>query len=64
MPVAPCSAISYLINTFQGEHVESVVVDGQLVVENGKMTTVDEEEVTAACLEQAKILWRKNGVNI
>ncbi len=64
VPVAPCSAISYLINTFQGEHVESVVVDGQLVVENGKMTTVDEEEVTAACLEQAKILWRKNGVNI
>lgn len=64
VPTAPCSAVSYLVNTFQGEHVESVVVDGNLVVENKKMTTVDEAEVEAACVEQAKILWRKNGVSV
>ncbi len=64
VPVAPCSVMSYLINTFLGEHVESVVVDGNVVMENGKMTTVDEDEVEALCLEQARILWRKNGINV
>ncbi|MEI6100754.1 MAG: amidohydrolase family protein, partial [Eubacteriales bacterium] len=64
VPVAPCSAVSYLVNTFQGEHVETVVVDGQIAVENGASTRVDEDEVEKACLEQAKILWRKNGISI
>ena len=64
VPVAPCSAIAYLVNTFQGEHVETVVVDGQVMVENGKSTRVDEAEVEAACVEQARILWRKNGISV
>ncbi len=64
VPVAPCSAISYLVNTFQGKHVDTVVVDGSIAVENGVSTRVDESEVEAACLEQAKILWRKNGIEI
>jgi len=64
VPVAPCSVMSYFVNTFLGEHVESVVVDGNVVMENGKMTTVDEAEVESLCLEQARILWRKNGINV
>ncbi|NLC62572.1 MAG: amidohydrolase family protein [Thermoanaerobacterales bacterium] len=63
-PVVPASVISYYTMTFQGKHVETVLVDGNIVVENGKMTTVDEEEVKAECIDQAKALWRKNGVNI
>jgi cytosine/adenosine deaminase-related metal-dependent hydrolase len=50
--------------TFQGKDVESVLVDGEIVVEKGKMTTVNEEEVKKACINQAKILWRKNNIKV
>ncbi|MFH1938559.1 MAG: amidohydrolase [bacterium] len=63
-PVIPSSVISYFTMTFQGKDVESVLVDGEIVVEKGKMTTVNEEEVREACLEQAKILWRKNNIRV
>jgi 5-methylthioadenosine/S-adenosylhomocysteine deaminase len=63
-PLAPCSALSYFDMTFQGRQVETVLVDGRVVVENGRSTQVNEEEVRLACQEQAKILWRKTGVKI
>lgn len=64
VPVAPSSAMAYLVNTFQGEHVQTVVVDGRIVVEGRKSTCMDEEEVRAACLKQSKILWAKNGITV
>jgi cytosine/adenosine deaminase-related metal-dependent hydrolase len=64
VPVAPCSAIGYLVNTFQGEQVETVVVDGEIMIENKRSTRVNEEEAAAACVREAKILWRKNGIEI
>ena len=63
-PVMPCSVLSYFDMTFQGRQVETVLVDGRVVVENGRSTQVDEEEVLIKCQEQARILWRKNGVRI
>ena len=63
-PVAPCSALSYFDMTFQGRHVETVIVDGRIVVKDGHSTMVDEEQVMKDCQEQAKIMWRKTGVQI
>lgn len=63
-PIIPSSVISYFTMTFQGKDVESVLVDGKIVVEKREMTTINEEEVSEACIKQAKILWKKNGVNI
>ena len=63
-PVDPSSVISYYTMTFRGKDVDTVLVDGRIVVEGGKMTTVDEGEVRAACLEEAKVLWRKNGIQV
>ena len=63
-PVIPSSVISYFTMTFQGKDVESVLVDGEIVVEKGEMATVNEEKVSEACKEQAKILWRKNGIEV
>jgi hypothetical protein len=33
-------------------------------VDQGRMITVDEEEVARRCLEEAKNLWRKNGIDV
>jgi 5-methylthioadenosine/S-adenosylhomocysteine deaminase len=63
-PIIPSSVISYFTMTFQGKDVESVLVDGKLVVENKEIKTVNEEEVKKDCIEQAKILWKKNGISI
>lgn len=63
-PIVPSSVMSYYTMTFQGKHVDTVIVDGNVVVEDKKMTTVDEDEVRKACVEQAKVLWRKNGIII
>lgn len=63
-PVTPSSVISYFTMTFLGRDVESVIIDGRIVLDEGRMTTVDEAEVTAACLKEARILWRKNGIEV
>ncbi|MDR1765545.1 MAG: amidohydrolase family protein [Lachnospiraceae bacterium] len=63
-PIAPCSVLSYFDMTFQGRQVDTVLVDGRVVVEGGHSTQVDEAQVMKDCQEQAKILWRKTGVQI
>jgi cytosine/adenosine deaminase-related metal-dependent hydrolase len=63
-PLIPASAMSFFTMTFLGKDVESVMVDGEIVVRNRKMTTVNEEEVATACREEARVLWRKNGVEV
>jgi 5-methylthioadenosine/S-adenosylhomocysteine deaminase len=48
--------ISHLVYAARGSDVRHVFVDGKQVVENGRMTTVDEEEVKSrASLVAAKI---------
>jgi 5-methylthioadenosine/S-adenosylhomocysteine deaminase len=63
-PTIPESLFSYFTMTFQGKQVEHVVVDGKVVVRNGRLTTGDEEEIRLACQGEAKVLWRKNGIDV
>jgi cytosine/adenosine deaminase-related metal-dependent hydrolase len=64
VPVTPESAISYFTMTFVGADVETVIIDGKVIVEEGGMVTVNEEEVREGCMEEAKVLWRKNGIAV
>jgi 5-methylthioadenosine/S-adenosylhomocysteine deaminase len=63
-PITPASVISYFTMTFRGRDVETVLVDGRVVVDQRRMTTVDEQEVQRKCLEEAENLWRKNGIDV
>jgi 5-methylthioadenosine/S-adenosylhomocysteine deaminase len=64
VPLTPQSVLSWFTMTMRGDEVQTVVVDGQVVVRDGAMTTVDEEAVRAACVEEARKLWRRNGVAV
>jgi cytosine/adenosine deaminase-related metal-dependent hydrolase len=64
VPITPASVISFFTMTFRGRDVETVLVDGEVVVDKGLIATVDEEEVARQCREAAKKLWRKNGIDV
>jgi len=61
-PVLPSNVISYFTMTFRGSDVETVLVDGEIVVDDGASACVDETAVRKACVEQAAALWKRNGI--
>jgi len=60
-PILPQSVVSYFTMTHRGQDVETVVVDGKIVVENKEVITVNEEEARSLCIKEAKKLWTRNG---
>ncbi len=64
VPLTPQSVQSWFTMSMRGAEVETVVVDGKVVVRDGRMTTVDEDAVRAACVEEARKLWRRNGITV
>ena len=58
----PVSEENFLAHFFYGlgsRHVDSVIARGKLIVENRRITTVDEEEVLALTRAGAEKLWRR-----
>jgi len=62
-PILPSTVIPYFTMTFRGTDVETVIVDGDVVVDGGTSTRVDESLVRKACVEQAAALWKRNGID-
>jgi cytosine/adenosine deaminase-related metal-dependent hydrolase len=58
-PLNRKSVIGHIVNTFTGSDVSHVVVNGDTVVENGKLTTMDEESVIQKSRQSAKKLWKR-----
>ena len=63
-PITPQSVLSYFTMTFQGHHVKTVLIDGNIVVDGGTLATAEENSVRELCAHEAKILWRKNGIQL
>jgi 5-methylthioadenosine/S-adenosylhomocysteine deaminase len=56
--LTPCvNPLGNLIHTAQGRDVEMVIVDGRVVVEGGRATLVNEEEIRRKANQAAKKLW-------
>lgn len=57
-PLTEGNVLSHMTSGF-GSCVQTVVVNGEKVVENRKMTHLDEKEVYAACRKEAARLWEQ-----
>lgn len=56
--------ISTLVYAATGGEVDAVVVDGQMVVEQGQLLSMDEEEIIAEAQKHAGELYKRAGIEI
>ncbi len=60
VPIFEVNAVNYIVNTCERTDVDTVLVDGEVLLENGAFVKVDEKEVYAKSKEQAVKLWKIN----
>jgi len=53
---------SAIVNDMNGADVETVIVDGKVVVENKQLLTIDENDAYEKAKERTSMLWEKNGI--
>lgn len=58
-PVSAANWAGHFCYGLSRAHVDSVISDGRLIVNRGRVTTVDEDALYAYAREQAKRLWKK-----
>ena len=52
--------MNFIVTVADSAHVDTVIIDGNLVVKGGEYLLMDEEEVRAKCQEQAVDFWKRN----
>jgi 5-methylthioadenosine/S-adenosylhomocysteine deaminase len=58
--LTPCtSALGNLVHVAQGRDVETVIVDGRIVVEGGRATRVDEDQIRRDAARVTRDLWAR-----
>jgi len=58
-PLNASSVVSHLVNTVDGDDVESVLVNGKLVVKDKQLLTFDEEKAQSISQSAAAKLWER-----
>jgi putative selenium metabolism protein SsnA len=56
-PLTPGSVVGHLINTVDGDDVETVIVDGKTIVKDKKLLTFDENDAQIIAQKAASKLW-------
>jgi len=58
-PVTPSNVYTQLVNFGKGSHVNTVTVRGRMIVDEGVMTTISEEQARADSIRTAGKFWSK-----
>ena len=61
VPIFEANAANYVVSTCERSDVDTVIIDGQVVLRHGAFQNVDEQRVMALCREEAVALWKRNG---
>ena len=60
VPLLEVNVKNYIVGTCERADVDTVLIDGELIMENGKFVKFDEKEVQARSKEEAVRLWKRN----
>jgi 5-methylthioadenosine/S-adenosylhomocysteine deaminase len=60
VPVFEANVVNHVVSTCERSDIDTVVIDGAVVLRHGEFVNVDEERVLAHCREEAIKLWREN----
>ena len=60
-PLTPSSVVGHLVNTVDGDDVETVIVGGEVVMRGRKVLRIDEEEAVKIARRSAEKLWQRLG---
>ena len=58
-PLTQSNVVEHLVNTIDGDNVETVIVGGEVVMKGRKVSRVDEEEVVKIARKSTEKLWQK-----
>lgn len=60
VPIFEANVENYIVGTCERSDVDTVIIDGEIVLKNGEFVSLDEAEVYEKCKKEAIDLWRKN----
>jgi len=60
-PVRPESVVEHIVNTIDGDDVDTVVVGGKVLMRERKMQTLEEAETVKVARKSAEKLWQRLG---
>jgi 5-methylthioadenosine/S-adenosylhomocysteine deaminase len=60
VPVFEVNVKNYIVNTCERADVNTVIIDGEVILQDGKFVKFDEQEVQEKSKEEAVRLWKAN----
>jgi cytosine/adenosine deaminase-related metal-dependent hydrolase len=60
VPVFNVNVKNYIVGTCERTDVDTVIIDGDVILKDHEFCNLDEAEVRAKCQETAKALWKRN----
>jgi cytosine/adenosine deaminase-related metal-dependent hydrolase len=60
VPIFEANVENYIVGTCERADVDTVLIDGKIVLEHGEFTMLDEGAIYTECRKEAVDLWRRN----